>query len=233
MVFGTVPRHQCARVGTRGGMGTEDKLVGDNGMHRAIMVASTGGQLAQLMQSNGILNLREDPLWSALAHPLSRSWPADAGSVVMPKAASREWRAAFGVLPIAFPVFGRAEGGISAGRRVSGCHRVAGSARGGARDAGCRGDGSRHTSGRCRKQRRRCAVGRQHSLSGTDLHLCALPCGEPRAHRRLPVADRRRTREAGTRSAGQSRHFADRYSRGHAARHGRHFSERAGHMRLS
>lgn len=83
---------------------------GSDGTHRAILVANTGGHLAQLFQLREKLKLQGEPMWITFDHPQSRSLLANAENVVyMPYVASRDWRAAIRVLPRALRVMSRAE----------------------------------------------------------------------------------------------------------------------------
>lgn len=107
---GNMPRHGCTRVGTHGGMGTEGTIVGDDGMHRPIPVSDSAEHLAQLVQSSRTLDLREGPLWVDSGQAQSPSLLAGVENVIyMPNVDSRDWRAAFRVLPRALRVLRRAE----------------------------------------------------------------------------------------------------------------------------
>ncbi|WP_160291636.1 glycosyltransferase [Kocuria rosea] len=87
-----------------------DMSAAGDGTHRAILVANTGGHLAQLVQLREKLDLQGEPLWITFDHPQSRSLLAYAENVVyMPYVASRDWRAAIKVLPRALRVMSRAE----------------------------------------------------------------------------------------------------------------------------
>lgn len=93
-----------------GGSLLKGTSVRHNGTHRAVLVANTGGHLAQLVQLSRTFDLQEEPVWITFDHPQSRSLLAEAENVVyMPYIASRDWRAALRVFPRAFRVLSRAE----------------------------------------------------------------------------------------------------------------------------